>query len=149
MLRAEQPFVKGLDLLRRLDAEFALQGGGAGVIDLQRARAVVHQRAQTHGLEIGALVQRVGADETVRGFDGFLVAARLFECLRQLRQRAQKFLLKLLAHQQRPILIMPRQQLAAIVADRLLQMADARLVVLRGAGGGQRGSKLERVHVQA
>ena len=87
LLRTDQPLVKRLNFLRRLDAEFAPYSGRASVIDLQSARAVVHQRAQTHGLEIGALIQRVGADETVRGFDSFLVAAHLFESLRQLRQR--------------------------------------------------------------
>ena len=95
-----------------VDAQLVAQRGGAGVIDAQRAGAVVQAQVKLHQLPIRSLVQRVGALQLLSLAQRVAPAARLVQQARQLLQRIEVEVAQPLGFGYDPLVVPPRGQVA-------------------------------------
>lgn len=129
--------------MARLYVQLAAQDGDAGVVGVQRGRAVVDQRVQTHQQGVGRLVQGVVAQQDAGVGDGAAVLAALLVQRGQLLQCPTVSLGQPLPLGQQPVVVAARQQVAAVEGHGLLQVGQR---IGRSSGLGQR--PLELGHVQ-
>jgi hypothetical protein len=105
----EQVLIGRARLQVGFNAEFALQEGGASMVDAQCARPVTMQGVQAHQAAIGRFMQRVVAQQALGVIDGdYIVALRLRQQDEPF-QRLDKRLLPSFPFGQYPLIIATKQ----------------------------------------
>ena len=109
--------------------QLALQDLGALVVGADRTRPVTRSRLQLHQRAVSKLLKRLQSHADPAIFNGFLEVAQVSPPGHQLVAEFDTLAAQLIALHEDPVVVHPRQQIAAILLDRRSSMLEHRVLV--------------------